>query len=200
MKSLTDLNSKAENDLQEFGDERTGKVMWDRTQYDTVFDVVQDENEYIGLNIPLRLTEIVNYQQTQLKLEIDLSSTTGEVQFEKDFPSWATVTEVGRVYTISGFRHINDFNELYNLDQRFRLAGYFGNTDTIGIRFHYLIQSTPAERPWTLDLDITEVLNMTSPPASQLYGIQMPNDSLVSITPPIVSDPGNIGVDLRMEI
>jgi len=200
MKSLTDLNSKAENDLQEFGDERTGKVMWDRTQYDTVFDVVQDENEYIGLNIPLRLTEIVNYQQTQLKLEIDLSSTTGEVQFEKDFPSWATVTEVGRVYTISGFRHINDFNELYNLDQRFRLAGYFGNTDTIGIRFHYLIQSTPAERPWTLDLDITEVLNMTSPPASQLYGIQMPNDSLVSITPPIVSDPGNIGVDFRMEI
>ncbi len=200
MKSLTDLNSKAENDLQEFSDERTGKIIWDRTQYDTVFDVVQDENEYIGLNIPLRLTEIVNYQQTQLKLEIDLSDTTGEVQFEYDFPSWATVDVVGRVYTISGFRHINDFNELYDLNQRFRLAGYFGNTDTISIRFHYLVQSTPAERPWTLDLDITEVLNMTSPPASQLYGIQMVTDSLVSITPPIVSDPGNIGVDFRMEI
>ena len=200
MKSLTDLNTKAENDLQEFGDERTGKVMWDRTQYETVFAITQDENEYIRLNIPLKLTEIVNYQQTQLKLEIDLSQTTGEVQFEHDFPSWATVTESSRVYTISGFRHINDFNELYDLNQGIRLAGYFGNTDIISLRFYYLIQSTPAERPWTLDLDITEVLNMTSPPVSQLYGIQMSTDSLVSITPPIVSDPSGIGVDFRMEI
>lgn len=200
MKSLSDLNNKAENDLQEFTDERTGKVIWDRTQYDTVFDIVQDENDYIGLNIPLKLIEIVNYQQTQLKLEIDLSQTSGEVQFEKLFPSWATVTESSRVYTISGFRHINDFNEFYDLNQRIRIAGYFGNTDTIDLRFHYLIQSTPAERPWTLDLDITEVLNMSSPPVSEFYGIQMPTDSRQSISAPTVVDAGGLGVDFRMEI
>ena len=198
MKSLTDLNNKATNDLQEFTDERAGKVIWDRTQYDAVFDITQDENDYIGLNIPLRVLEIVNYQQTQLKLEIDVSQTTGEIQFEKSWPSWATVSEVNRVVTISGFRHINDFNEIYDLDQRFRLAGYFGNTDTIELRFYYLIQSTEYSRPWTLDLDITEVLNMTSPPASVFYSIQNSDDPLISISVPTVLDAGGLGVDFRM--
>lgn len=199
MKSLEDLNNKAGSDLQEFTDFRASNVVWDIKNYQTNYAVNQDENTYISLPFPLRILEIVNYQTANVRLEFDFSNTTGNIDFDKSWPSWATVTETNRVVTVSGFQHNLHFNELYNLNQRVRLNGYFG-TASVTVKFLYVRSGVNDQRPWTLNLNIDQVLNLTSPQPLVFYGIATPGSALQSISAPFVQDPANLGVNWRMEI
>jgi hypothetical protein len=156
MNTLQELNLRAAN-LFEFPDLRDAKVKFDRV---IGLNFISKKVDIIGTTAqvtpPIEVEEIINYTLADMHYIVEIKSISGATVAWDNLSANLTLTQVGDVYTISGFRNVTDWRSAR--DYLWTLPAGFATDDLIflenTVRYYNGTTNSIEEVSWnTYDTD-----------------------------------------------